>query len=391
MDKINSVVYRVNYIVFHTTNFLKLATLKKFNKNEDFIIDTKLVLAVMSNIVSKKTNNGRITSVNDESLTELKELYNTEYLQLINNETIVTNEYLSYILAYEASNYMTNLKNNIALHFTEHLYKAVKVIFNYRTTIKKFTTKEDKNKFSKKVSTFYKDLLKINEIDFNSDLKYHNTIKQLKKAFLPIKEKYTENSINYDIKKNPITYLKYFYRINNFFENAVIFSDYNIINDHILDLFKLKINSALNANSKENIKLYNILPLKRSLIPSYITIDTPSLIMLFYNKGCGNYLSNVNQYKNELWLNLFKTDTGMFKRNGYNFNYSIKTDGYSTSIIFGKYDNVIEEQLKKKKKERTLNKEEKVYIESQPNIKEKLEGKNYVVIDPNKHWPCEKF
>ena len=198
MNKINDTVYRVNYIVYHTTNFLKLAILKKYSKDEDFKIDTQLVLAIMTNIVSKKINYGRATD-NNEILSELIELYNTEYLPIINNDAIVTNEYLSFILAYEAANYMTNLKNNIAMHFTKHLYKVVKVIFNYRSTMKKLSEKEHKKEFSKKVSTFYKDLLKINETQFKSNVKYHCMIKQLKSAFIPIKEKYAEDSINYDI------------------------------------------------------------------------------------------------------------------------------------------------------------------------------------------------
>ena len=223
INKINDTVYRVNYIVYHTTNFLKLATLKKFNNDEDFIINTKLVLAVMTNIVSRKSNTRGNHALSDENeiLTELKELYNTEYLHLINNDDIVTNEYLSFILPYEAINYMTNLKNNIAMHFTEHLYKVVKVIFNYRKTMNQYRSKEDKKAFSKIVSTFYKDILKIDSKNYKSDVKYHNIITQLKNAFIPTKNKYAEDSINYDIKKNPITYLKYFYRMNLFFSTLL--------------------------------------------------------------------------------------------------------------------------------------------------------------------------
>ena len=125
-----------------------------------------------------------------------------------------------------------------------------------------------------------------------------------------------------------------------------------------------------------------------SVIPSYITLDTVSLVNLFITKNLNDYYSDIKGKQKKIWDKFFHINKRVFKKNGYNFNYMIKTDGVSCSILFVKLDK--NNKPIKKPSFATLNKlhdmkekADKNYIEEQPNVKEILRNKNYVCIDPN--------
>lgn len=83
----------------------------------------------------------------------------------------------------------------------------------------------------------------------------------------------------------------------------------------------------------KDIKLNKVFPLRTSLIPKYITIDTTTLFYI-----CGKFLpkgATLSEYKNKFW-NLF------FKIKDKNFHGMIKTDGVGASVILIKNDNEID-------------------------------------------------
>ena len=92
------------------------------------------------------------------------------------------------------------------------------------------------------------------------------------------------------------------------------------------------------GNDDNPIKLFNVLPLKTRIIPSYITLDTACIINLFIESNKLEYLSNISEKKEEVWNKFFKIDNKVFKKNNYQFNYMIKTDGIACSILFIKLD-----------------------------------------------------
>ena len=129
------------------------------------------------------------------------------------------------------------------------------------------------------------------------------------------------------------------------------------------------------------------MPLRKSLIPSYITLDTSCLIDLLCSCNI-DMLNNVTLYKDVIWEKFFKINNNVFHKKKYIFDYMIKTDGVAVSILFIKVDaNNIPIKPTIKKIIEIENLREKIndcYIENQENVKEILENKNYVVIDPNK-------
>ena len=181
---------------------------------------------------------------------------------------------------------------------------------------------------------------------------------------LPIsKKEFEKNSIFYDLVCKPQDYLWHMIAINK---------EINLL------------------STKENeLKLFHILPLKTSFIPGHITIDTSCLISIFNKKGNAECFKNINKYKDEIWNKYFKMNLRAFKKKGYEFNYIMKTDGISCSLIFVKKGHKNKKgksvQSKKEKKENAekINELNNRYIEDQKNIKEILNNKKIVTIDPN--------
>ena len=393
---INDAIYRTNYIVYHTYNFIKVASIILINNNEEIHINKQLIMSIMTHIVSKRiTTQGIKPNLENQTIiSKLKAIYDEHYLPLINQDEIVNNDYLTYILSYEANDMLTCIKNNIEMHYTHHLYKLAKIVFNYNEKLSLLDPKSNNYKVNKKqlyeqFKKFYTDIVDVKN-NFSSDAIYHDAIKTIKKRYIPKKKTYSKDSISYDIKVNPLTYLKYFYKINLFFENRsnndqLLSSTLNSItlikNNNLIKSYINKFSNGNINNNNSNIKLFNFLPIRRSIIPRYITLDTCALISLFFREGKnkGKYLSKIDEYKDLVWSKIFKLDNKMFKKNGYNFNYLLKTDGYGVSIVFGYYDPTINKYKKKK----TVIIEED-YIDKQDNVQKILQDKNYVVMDPNK-------
>ena len=375
---INDCVNRTNNIVFHTYNFLKLYILYLYKRNLEIpTINENFISSIMITISNRHTKKGRPPDNNTQKILDnLKNFYDNNYKKLINEEDIVNNDKLSFILNYEAIDIVKNIKNNISENYIKHLRKYIKIKFNYKSkceSIKKEKEDKDKDKdkdknyiknsyskINKDIKYLMRDILSVKNHIYKSDIKYQKWICKNKYKLIPIKDKYEKKNIKYDICCNTFDYLRNFIYINKKLEKY--------------------------SKSDDTIKLYNILPLRKSFIMKNITIDTASMVSILYNDS--KLFKNINNYKDEIWGKFFNLNNKVFKRNNYKFNHMIKTDGVSVSIILTKideYNNPIKynfnQILDMDKKRKELDRQ---YIENQDNINEILSNKNYVVIDPNK-------
>jgi hypothetical protein len=107
---------------------------------------------------------------------------------------------------------ITNIENNIKMHYLQHLYKLAKIIF--KETTANFVNFEYKKEI---FNDYFNDIINITDNNFKSELRLIPTIKNIKKLYIPIKNKFKKDSIYYDVKVNPQEYLKCFYEINVFF------------------------------------------------------------------------------------------------------------------------------------------------------------------------------
>ena len=113
-----------------------------------------------------------------------------------------------------------------------------------------------------------------------------------------------DKSLSYDAKAYPERYLA-----SSFYMNSVL--------------------------EKMECKLFQPLSLRTSIVPHYITIDTASLMSFFADKGTkAALLRHVADNQEPFWNKLFNLDRRVFRQKGYDFNYTLQTDGVAVSLLF---------------------------------------------------------
>ena len=377
---INDLVGRTNKIITHCYQFLKLYLITLYDNNQDFpIIDKEFLCDIFKVLTKRICNTGGYTDKNmPQQLRILTEFYNNNYSQTIYDNEIIYYDKLSYILAYEAIDMITNIQNNIQEHFLQHLFKYVHIVFDIKNKSDQITL-DNKDKVIRKQlhDELYNEIQKVkNDLisfgELKSLPKYHEWILQERVNLYRNKTKFDNNSIHYDLKSNTMDYLKaMFYLSRKFEETNNVIVQYNLIND----------------TKKKQIRNFNVLPLRTNIIPKNLCIDTCALISNFY-KGSSMYekLKNYKQGNNQymLWDNIFKLNKKSFRKNKskYIFNYMIRTDGISCSILFIRVDEnciPLKKTIKNKKSSEEINLD---YIEN-IELTEELRNKKIVCADPN--------
>ncbi len=367
---INELVERTNKIVIHSYQFLKLYLIYCYQNNKKFpVIDKKYICDIFKAITIRQCGKGGYTADNmPNQLKKLTKFYNKHYsLTIPKNDTIYYDK-LSYILAYEAIDMVTNIKNNISEHFLSHLAKFVHITFNFKGLIQNINdTVENKQLRKELKSMMYKEFNKIiNDIvSFNDTLtsnnSYYKWIKEQRKKMFPYKN-FCDKNVYYDLKSNPLDYLYAMFYINSQFEN-------------------------INSNKKEDefkIRLFNVLPLRTNIIGKNICIDTCALISNFLGdestkEHLKNYKKDDNQY--ELWNRFFRLNKKVFNKNNYAFSYMIRTDAISSCILFVRVDKNGKPLLKKFK---GCSEEINTYYIEKTTLTNELKNMKVAVADPGK-------
>jgi hypothetical protein len=377
LAKINNLVYRTNHIVIHSYQFLKLYMIELYKNNKKFPeLDKEYICDIFKVVTKRLCNSGGYTDENmPTQLKTLKKFYNEHYSNFVDENETIYYDGLSYILAYEAIDMITNINNNIEMHLFDHINKYVNFHFGIKKKAEEITKenkdkKERKEKHKELYAEFRKvknDLLSFNEI--TSDAKYHDWIKEERKKMFPNKTSFEKDSICYDIAKNTQYYLYTMFYIAEKFETI----NKTIIEENVIN----------NTNNKQ-IRLFNVLPLRTSIVPKNITIDTPAFISNFLGlESTKYYLDNYkkeNLYK-ELWSKLFKLYQKVFKKKNYTFNHMIRTDGVSCSILFIRTDKN-GTPLKKTHANKNNKQEENTKHIENITITDEIKNKKVVAIDP---------
>ncbi len=367
---INDIVINTNKIVIHSYNFLKLYLIHLYENNFNFpTIDKEFICDIFKVITKRKCNSGGYREDNmPNQQKQLLNFYNQHYKETIYDNEVLYYDKMSYILAYEAIDMITNINNNIQEHFIKHLNKYVNLSFDLkgqRNNIDKITKdkverKEQKKQLYDEFNKIKNDLISCNN-EFTSNIKYHDWIIENKKYIIPNKNTFDKNNILYDIKSNTQDYLKSFMYIGIMIEKIYNMEDKN---NHM-------------------IRLFNVLPLRTNIVPKNIVIDTCGLIQnLLGDEPTAQHLKNYKKDDNQilLWNKLFKLNKKSFNKNKYSFNFMIRTDAISISILFIRND-INGKPLKKCPKNITKYEDNMNYIE---NIEwnEINKNKKLIVADP---------
>lgn len=347
---LDDAIVRTNKIIRRTYDFIKLYILYCFNNNKELPLITESFIRQCFIIISEKAKKGRKSQYDNDYL---ENFYKEHYEILLTNKLKPSKKNLTQILKEESKKIKTCFENSISTNYFTFLFRYINCIFieSNNKIINKFEKEEDKKNFIKNLKLELK-VVKNDILNntLNSKIEYHSWIKECYNRIIPsLKNK----SYHYDIKCNPLKYM----------------------------IFLLNMNLELENIGK---KMFNSIPLRRSLIPKFIYIDTVVLIDLSDLKNKDNYNKNVCKYQEFIWNKYFNFNSKIFKdKENYTFNYTIQTNGIDTCITFKRKDLKEESNTHNEKKERD---EEFEYLENYKNY-ELLELKNkynIVYCDPGK-------
>lgn len=378
---------RTNKIVTQTYLFMKLYFLYLFENDKNFPskypsyypkIDKQFINNIM-NIITYKNETRGAKGLTNASIQKMREFYENHFKPLLLPEDIICRDNLKQILYYEVSDIIKNMKTNIKEHFMSHLRFFIKVYYQFdkefdKIKNSKFLTRKEKIEQNKIIYNTWNNIVSdiINVIDYHylSDVKYHNDIIYFKLLFIPFKNSFKKHSIPYDIKAAPLDYLLQMININR---------ELDKINKKII------VNHQDPEKNPPIYKLFNPFPLRTKIVPSYITLDTVCLIDLFITANYLQYRNKPSNYKDIIWSRFFRTNTRLFRKSRYQFNYMIKTDGIACSILFIKIDkngNPIDHPFKY---DEDANSDPKFQYIENINITKLIKNKQKVYGDPGKN------
>jgi hypothetical protein len=360
-QKINDAVYRVHQIVIHLNLFIKTLMIYCFENNLTLptINDKLLQFCTRFFTFCKGAKKTTVFEKENSDLVKLlRDVFKQEYepLMIQNGHQQIDRAGLSQTLAYEATKMVTNLENNIKQHFKIHLDGFVNHHFNLKFEVKQINKsnhlQSEKSQLIKELYTQIRQVkhdlcypLRKDVSQFESDSKYHVWILSTKLKITPKKTTFEKDYIPYDIMANPQDYISSLIYMNK---------EIDKLNKHRLSLRPINItinNQGLGFKSNKasgsyrnyeftQKRLFHILPIRTSIIPSHICLDTADLIHLLVTdiKDSKKYNDDVGKYKNEIWGKFFNLNSKIFrsgqtKKTRYRFRHQIQTDGVSVSIL----------------------------------------------------------
>jgi len=299
---------------------------KYHNKLAIPIITEELIKMVMYTLSIKDNRGNKPTDENLKLLDEFNKFYEEQYKNL-NYDNKVNASYLSQIINSMATDMLTNIENNVKLHFFKYINRFVNSSFKKINNdliekAKECTKTQLRKELNKDVYEIKQDLI---NNTLKSNEKYHKWINQYKDNIF---YKDFVNSYEYDIQNNPRRYLK-----------SMIYMCEQI--------------------EKLETKSFQFFPLRTDITQKFTPFDTKTLIELFIKKDKAKYLDDIEAYKEPIWTMLFDIKNDIFKQSNYIFDYKIYTDGYSVSIQMLLNDKVKGEKQRKQnmKNKRRENKE----------------------------------
>ena len=339
---LNNYCKNLNLIVIHAYQFLRLYILHKYHTNQPLPkIDDKFIEHIIKTIAvgdkrGKKLNNDELTF-----------FYENHYKETIQGEKLSYSKYGNTI-GYTATAILTCLETNIKTHFAKHLKRFINIQFE-----KVNQTKEERQQLYKNTKSIFDDIMNNTDKTENE----YKLWKDANKTFL-IPEKIKKN-VYYDLECSPQHYL-----------------------------FPL-IYMSLKLEEKEK-KLFQFCPLRKTLIPKYMNIDTKTLItMLFDTKKHkttqGKLLDKVNESKELIWKSLFDMEkiNKLMNPNKYIFNHMFSTDGVGCSLVFIRVD--MKDKTIPQNNKTTCNDEYDYITELSNEELNHLKDYNKVAIDPGKN------
>jgi len=256
LSTINDLVIKINHLTILSYQFVRLYLIYCYQNNIEVELNDKFIKYAIKTLGysnSKKPNSDTIL------LNQLEYFYVTEFQPIFNHQKMDLSN-LSHFISNISVQILTCISNNCQERFISHIRRFINL------TAKDIGTEQDCKQFKE-------DFLfcsSSNSIYDEWKNRYFNYI-------LPsnIKE-----SVYYDLKCNPLKYLKSMYSMS-----------------YILESY--------------GIKTFQFFPLRTDIIPKHIMLDSSSLLDYFYDelrleKNKTYYMTHLNETKSILLVSFFK-------------------------------------------------------------------------------------
>jgi len=393
-DSINSYVIMMSRVMNHVSLFLKMFILYSFENNLPFpTINRTLILKIARVICDKKNHHGHdpdnnVANDNENDVDDAidddniidddtdgdvvdedavnKNIINIDHVDHffhnVYSETMHPDDHssldftnLTQCIQYEATTLITGLETHIKEHFYDMFIKYCNILCQLDSkfefldeTIKDTKSRNSlKNKFKSQIRGIVSDIM--------------NGTQKCDESFSAIRDDIIQNifggyertlSIKNDMYKKPTSLLHALIKMSRHGEEIIVARFIN-----------------LPENQRPLFKIINVFPLKTSVIPGYIPIESFIIARVLLKerklsvidketnqeidilKDDLVYKGNLLKYNYEIWNSVFRMNHKVFnlrkkskknakryKKNNYTFNRRIVTDGVGCSILFIRND-----------------------------------------------------
>ncbi len=351
-----NLVKECNEITIRVYQFIRLYLLYCYERNLEFPELNKDIILYFIRACGTRDNRGK-KSKNSNFENELNTFYENEFAPLIDKPKFdLRNK--SYITPYIAKQINTAFYNNLKEHFItriRHFMNMIKPDYipdddfyklkNYILSNKKDEIKEEYKEWSNHIFNYYLPTIELKE---NND---------------------KTNLYGYDVKVNPLKYLKYTIKMNETLENINIDIE----------------NSDLSSQDKNKLKkkLFQPIPLRNSLIPSYLTFDTYGILSIFGEKGSSTNENKNIENRNKILGSIFNMNHKIFNKKDYIMK-SFQTDGVGVSICLQK-EGSKKSANEAEEDENSFNEIDDLYLDELNDDELKVcQSKKLVSVDPGK-------
>ena len=279
----------------------------------------------MSLVSIKYEKRGKKQKSNDRK-DHMIAFFNVHYKKLMKETDTVYRDHLLGVLQPSEDEIITNINTNISEHYISHIRFYIKVYLkidqqissiNKNTNLNDTQKKQQREQVYKLYNSIISDIINIKS-NMTAPGIYHMIIYRWRNDFFPYSKLYIDDPIPYDIKVNPQDYLPNMIGLCRMLE----------------DLNKDIIRDTPVGKTPCIHKLFNVLPLRTSITPKYINLDTRSIVDLFITEGAYQLTKNSGkaQVAYKIWSTVFNLENTSFFRKGYIFDNNIKTDGIGCTI-----------------------------------------------------------
>jgi len=311
---INNIVSTMNRIIIHTYNFLKLYILHYFNENNVVpSIDKHFIMSIMKTVSKKNNNHGKKPNENTQIIMNNLKTFFTEHYEplMVEKEPLIYTN-LDPIMEYESVKILTCLNNHFQEHFEDMVNRFVNLHYPYDRAMRTGTTEQKTRQFRAELRAIKNKIMysegKIVEHDplYSAVIDYYNNENGM------LHNVKIDKSLAFMAYNDPLSLLPIAIRMSRYGE---ILAKMNTLSDcdrrnikkqnkkHPIkknnkkrnriqqvrrDKYKKKyeyiymnkkkqkkLKRTLNTNT---VKVINCFPLRKSVIPKYIDIDTKVII-----------------------------------------------------------------------------------------------------------------